>query len=160
MINVSSCVKTHAMFKLFSFWHSPQSKKKKCCTTPLKIMTDNQNINNTSMKHVQQEHFLYKTAITMYSDWNVSENFVFFLFVCSSFFLPAWHFKVDERWIKASVVEKLSVDKRISRCCISFHAWIQWIYLTRLFLVFECDYERVTKQKKKSLRNLFPKLLS
>ena len=114
-------------------------------------MTDNQNINNTSMKHVQQEHFLYKTAITMYSDWNVSENFVFFLFVCSSFFffLPAWHFKVDERWIKASVVDKLSVDKQISRCCISFHAWIQWIYLTRLFLVFECDYERVTKQKKK-----------
>ena len=41
---------------------SARERKKTSLTTPRKIMTDNQNINKTSMKHVQQQHFLFKTA--------------------------------------------------------------------------------------------------
>ena len=32
--------------------------KKRRCKTPYKIMTDNQKMNKTSMKHVQQQHFI------------------------------------------------------------------------------------------------------
>ena len=34
-------------------------------------MTDNQNMNKTSMKHVQQQHFIQDIKK---SEWNVSEN--------------------------------------------------------------------------------------
>ena len=37
-------------------------RKKKTCVTPCQIMTDNQNMNKTTMKDVQLQHFLFKTA--------------------------------------------------------------------------------------------------
>ena len=36
-------------------------ERKKSCVQPCKIMTDNQNMNKTSMEDVQQQHF-YRTA--------------------------------------------------------------------------------------------------
>ena len=43
-----------------SFWqikHSPQ-KEKRLLQNTLQNMTDNQKMNKTSMKHVQQQHFI------------------------------------------------------------------------------------------------------
>ena len=62
--------KSHAMLKPFSdvsfTLHSDTvqltvHKRKKSCIKPCKIMNDNQNMNKTLMKDVQQQHF-YQTA--------------------------------------------------------------------------------------------------
>ena len=42
-------------------------------------MTDNQNVNKTTMKDVQLQHFLFKRASSE-NVWNVSENLVFLFF--------------------------------------------------------------------------------
>ena len=43
-------------------------------------MTDNQNVNKTTMKDVQLQHFLFKRASSE-NVWNVSENLVFLFFL-------------------------------------------------------------------------------
>ena len=56
------------------------AKGKRSGMKPCKIMTDNQNMYETSMKDVQQQHFFYRKSE---SDWNVSVNldcYVFCLF--------------------------------------------------------------------------------
>ena len=60
-------------------------------------MTDNQNMNKTSMKDMQQQHFYQFKTASLRENWNVSVNldsFVLCLFVCKIFsiyryFLPA-----------------------------------------------------------------------
>ena len=52
--------------------------------TPCKIMTDNQNMNKTTMKYVQLQHFLFKTASRMSEMF--PKTLFFFEFVCSFFF--------------------------------------------------------------------------
>ena len=48
----------HSRFTLTIFYNTVRKRKKSRCKTPYKIMTDNQNMNKTSMKHVQQQHFI------------------------------------------------------------------------------------------------------
>ena len=49
-------------FQTFTRHSDTVRERKKSCITPCKIMTDNQNVNKTSMKDVQQQHFLFKRA--------------------------------------------------------------------------------------------------
>ena len=48
-------------------------------------MTDNQNMNKTTMKDVQLQHFLFKTASRMSEMF--PKTLFFFVFDCSFFFL-------------------------------------------------------------------------
>ena len=67
--------KSQAMLKAFSdisfTRHSGiLRERKKKCITPCEIMTHNQKMNKTSMKDVQQQKFLFKTAIEMKMNCN------------------------------------------------------------------------------------------
>ena len=87
--------KSHSMLKPFpdiSFTrHSDLSvlERKKNCIKPCKIMTENQNVNKTTMKDVQQQHFLFKRASRMSKMF--PKTLLSFVFVCSFFF------KIGER---------------------------------------------------------------
>ena len=80
-------------------------RKKKTRITPCKIMTDTQNMNKTTMKDVQLEHFLFKTASRI---WNVSENLVFLCVCWLVFFLFFFN-----RWT--------SLEARLSVITLTFY---------------------------------------
>ena len=71
---------------------SLQRERKKRCITLSEIMTNNQNIKKTSMKDVQQQHFLFKTAIRMTEMFPKSCFFVFVCFFCFSL-AGSWRLK-------------------------------------------------------------------
>ena len=81
---------SHTMLKPFSdislTRHSDTvlETKKKTCITPCKIMTDNQNKNKTTMKDVQLQHLLFKTASRMPEMF--LKTLLFSVFSCSFFF--------------------------------------------------------------------------
>ena len=89
--------KSQAIFKPFSdisfARHSDIFReRKKGCITLSEIMTNNQNIKKTSMKDVQQQHFLFKTAIRMTKMFPKSCFFVFVCFFCFSL-AGSWRLK-------------------------------------------------------------------
>ena len=61
--------KSQPMLKPFSdisfTRHSDTPRNEKNCITPSAIMNHNQKMNKTSMKNVQKQNFLFKTAIRM-----------------------------------------------------------------------------------------------
>ena len=100
-INTEHRRKSHAMLKPFSdisfMLHSDTVReRKKRCSKPCKIMTDDQNMNETSMKDVQQQQHFYSTQQVW--EWLKCFRKPWFLcticlFIC--FFFLA--FKIDEQ---------------------------------------------------------------